>query len=666
MAICDGWDPEKMLDLYLHDYMVKKKMHKAASTFKEEANICDHSVEINTSEGFLYEWWSIFYDVYAIRQMEHQKEKPPEAPLQAMQMNGIDQQQNFHSMVPSLAMNQPIKSENFPSGNVSNNTMGFPAASLLADNFNENEHVGQSAMDFSPSLCSLGVNKINLTNSTPTSLSLPPEMFKQAQQRAVRDKINGISLGRTATLDPMPNGLLRDTFPALRPHDAGMSKVVNQVPLNGWPVNALNNQQQFQMLLSDSQQPLLAKALSYRLGKQAAEPGSYANFCGSNLMLTKSQVKGKDEQIMPPLIRTEEQQYRCGQPQQQLLNNGRKNNVKKNVRKKKAASRSRTGENPLDCIKAKEERSVDKSVSTFISHDGGNAKDFTFREVGCLHSSSGNLLCCDFSPDGKLLASAGHEKKVFIWNVETFDSVSPSEGHFSLISDIRFHPSSTIFATSSFDRTVKIWDAARPSKSLLNLLGHSEQVRSVDFHPRKVDLLCSCDTNNEIRLWNVKQSTCTRVFKGATKQVRFQPDSGKLLATASGNGVNLFDTETGSLKLSWKGHIKDVLSICWDHSGKYILSVSEDSARVWSTLSGGKCISGLNAIGKKFQSCIFHPGYDHLCIIGGYETLELWNPECKPTSTIPAHIGLVAALAGSSETKMVASASHDHFVKLWK
>lgn len=56
--------------------------------------------------------------------------------------------------------------------------------------------------------------------------------------------------------------------------------------------------------------------------------------------------------------------------------------------------------------------------------------------------------------------------------METFDFDKTSEGHSLLITDIRFQPNSTIFATSSFDKTVKIWDAARVSFSL-SLLSES-------------------------------------------------------------------------------------------------------------------------------------------------------------------------------------------------
>lgn len=49
------------------------------------------------------------------------------------------------------------------------------------------------------------------------------------------------------------------------------------------------------------------------------------------------------------------------------------------------------------------------------------------------------------------------------------------------------------------------------------------------------------------------------------------------------------------------------------------------------------------------------------------QSLELWSPaESSKTWAVHAHKGLIAGLADSPENEMVASASHDHCVKLWK
>lgn len=117
----------------------------------------------------------------------------------------------------------------------------------------------------------------------------------------------------------------------------------------------------------------------------------------------------------------------------------------------------------------------------------------------------------------------------------------------------------------------------QPSFSLQAYTGHTSHVMSLDFHPKKNDLFCSCDANNEIRFWNISQYSCTRVSKvtyeiylisyftyhrcdgfgllallnlvklikqGGSAQVRFQPRVGHLLAAAAGSVVSLFDVES--------------------------------------------------------------------------------------------------------------------------
>lgn len=43
---------------------------------------------------------------------------------------------------------------------------------------------------------------------------------------------------------------------------------------------------------------------------------------------------------------------------------------------------------------------------------GGGETGFSFNEVTCLRASTSKVVCCHFSSDGKLLASAGHDKRV--------------------------------------------------------------------------------------------------------------------------------------------------------------------------------------------------------------------------------------------------------------
>lgn len=50
--------------------------------------------------------------------------------------------------------------------------------------------------------------------------------------------------------------------------------------------------------------------------------------------------------------------------------------------------------------------------------------------------------------------------QILLWNMES-KSVDVIDGHSDIITDIRFRPNSTVFATSSFDKTLQIWDASK-------------------------------------------------------------------------------------------------------------------------------------------------------------------------------------------------------------
>ncbi|GLT77170.1 hypothetical protein SLA2020_487800 [Shorea laevis] len=296
------------------------------------------------------------------------------------------------------------------------------------------------------------------------------------------------------------------------------------------------------------------------------------------------------------------------------------------------------------------------------------SKGFTFTEVNTIRASTSKVVCCHFSSDGKLLASGGHDKKAVLWYTDSLKPKSSLEEHSSLITDVRFSPSMPRLATSSFDKTVRVWDADNPGYSLRTFTGHSASVMSLDFHPNKDDLICSCDGDGEIRYWSINNGSCARVFKGGTTQMRFQPRLGRYLAAVAENVVSILDTETQACRHSLKGHTKPIHSVCWDPSGEYLASVSEDSVRVWTLGSGneGECVHELSCNGLKFHSCVFHPTYPSLLVIGCYQSLELWNMTENKTMTLQAHDGLIAGLAVSTVMGLVASASHDKFVKLWK
>lgn len=326
-----------------------------------------------------------------------------------------------------------------------------------------------------------------------------------------------------------------------------------------------------------------------------------------------------------------------------------------------------------------DDTTLDDNVESFLSHEEGDPRDamgrgmevgkgFTFKEIALIQASTSKVNCCHFSSDGKLLATGGHDKKAVLWFTDTQKPKSTLEEHTLMITDVRFSPSMSRLATSSFDRTVRVWDADNPGYSLRNFTGHSTSVMSLDFHPTKEDLICSNDSNGEIRIWSITNGCCPKVLEGGTVQVRFQPRTAKYLAAVSETVVNVIDVETFKMHQQLQGHAQKLHSVCWDPTGEFLACVSEDLVKVWRVDNGGKfqCIHELNCNGNKFNTCVFHPIYPSLLIIGCYQNLELWNMVENKTMTLLAHEGQITSLSVSAVTGFIASASHDKCVKLWK
>lgn len=68
--------------------------------------------------------------------------------------------------------------------------------------------------------------------------------------------------------------------------------------------------------------------------------------------------------------------------------------------------------------------------------------------------------------------------------------------------------------------------------------------------------------------------------------------------------------------------------ICWDAVGEIVASVSPNMVKIWSVVSG-ECIQELGSTGNQFYSCVFHPSYSTLLVIGGFSVSFLFTICCN-------------------------------------
>jgi WD40 repeat protein len=104
-----------------------------------------------------------------------------------------------------------------------------------------------------------------------------------------------------------------------------------------------------------------------------------------------------------------------------------------------------------------------------------------------------------FSPDNRLLATAGLEGPVYCWNVaggEQF-AVFPEEQH---VYDLEFSPDGQTLATTS-GNDVALWDV-RSAKLVATLQGHTEACHGLAYSPDG-RLLATVSKDQTVRLWHI-------------------------------------------------------------------------------------------------------------------------------------------------------------------
>jgi len=240
-------------------------------------------------------------------------------------------------------------------------------------------------------------------------------------------------------------------------------------------------------------------------------------------------------------------------------------------------------------------------------------------------------------------------------------------GHTDAVNSVTFSTDGNRVATTSFDKTAGLWDAAT-GKLFAALKGHTGAIRAGVSSPDGTRLATRSD-DRTVRLWDAttgEQLTVLRGHAGQINSIVFSPD-GTLLATGSEDKtVRLWDALTGKQLSVLDGHGGPLSSLAFSHDGSRLATGSDDkTVRLWDATSG-KQLMTLLGHEAKINKTVFSPDNARLATCSDDKTARLWDTtDGKELARLEGHEHWVWHLAFSSDGTRLATGSFDKTIRLW-
>ncbi len=265
-----------------------------------------------------------------------------------------------------------------------------------------------------------------------------------------------------------------------------------------------------------------------------------------------------------------------------------------------------------------------------------------------------------FSPDGRLLASGGVDRVIYLWEVATGKALHILDGHQATVKAVAFSPDGTVIASGSADRTVRLWSLAT-TENIRVLNGHTDEVGSVAFSPDG-DTIVSGSLDYSARLWSVARGKEIYQFKNhacALYSAGFTRDGRRIITTQWDFTVKQWEAGSGQPLEDWNIHGIKSLGARFSPDGEIFACVTADQSIQLRHFATGEIIRTLRGHRMTILSVDFHPSQPILVSSSWDGMIKLWDLRsgtCLQTFQAPGpYAGMnITGVTGISAAQKVA------------
>ncbi|KAJ5123658.1 hypothetical protein N7448_009755 [Penicillium atrosanguineum] len=213
-----------------------------------------------------------------------------------------------------------------------------------------------------------------------------------------------------------------------------------------------------------------------------------------------------------------------------------------------------------------------------------------YREKFVLRGHLRGVSAVQFSPDCSMIASAGADAAVKVWDTATGRLIYTFEGHLAGISTIAWSPDGQWIASGSDDKTIRFWNVTTGRAHTKNFIGHHNYVYQMAFAP-KGNILVSGSYDEAVFMWDVRRARVMRSLPAHSDPVAGIDvvHDGTLIVSCGLDGlVRVWDTHSGQcLRTLVYEDSPPATCVKFSPNGKYILAWTLDGCvRMWNYVEG--------------------------------------------------------------------------------